>query len=429
MTPLSLYELNNLVRQTLQATMDRPYWIVAELSEVRPSPRGHCYVAFVQKDEHSGMLVAKATGTIWRQTYALLAPAFERATGSPLRAGMKVLVCVSVTFHELYGMSLNVTDIDASYSLGEVARRRREIIAQLEADGVLTLNKELPLPRPLRRIAVISSATAAGYGDFCRQLQQSGWGFHTALFPATMQGDEVEESIIAALDAIAAEADQWDAVAIIRGGGAVSDLHGFDAYLLAANVAQFPLPVLTGIGHERDETVIDLVACQRLKTPTAVAAWLISLRQDEAAALTALTQRLQAATRERLYNAQQRLQQRALALQRAAHTATASRHAKVQRMDAALTLTCRARLAHEAERTERTAEALAHAAQTLIAQHRTALAAASRCIAMAGPERILRMGFAIVRKDGHVLTDATQATGGDRLDITLDRGTLSATVE
>lgn len=429
MTPISLYELNNLVRQTLQATMARPYWIVAELSEVRPSPRGHCYVAFVQKDEHSGMLVAKATGTIWRQTYALLAPAFERATGSPLRAGMKVLVCVSVTFHELYGMSLNVTDIDASYSLGEVARRRREIIAQLEADGVLTLNKELPLPRPLRRIAVISSATAAGYGDFCRQLQQSGWGFRTALFPATMQGDEVEESIIAALDAIAAEADQWDAVAIIRGGGAVSDLHGFDAYLLAANVAQFPLPVLTGIGHERDETVIDLVACQRLKTPTAVAAWLISLRQDEAAALTALTQRLQAVTRECLYNAQQRLQQRALALQRAAHTATASRHAKVQRMDAALTLTCRARLAHEAERTERTAEALAHAAQTLIAQHRTALAAASRCIAMAGPERILRMGFAIVRKDGHVLTDATQATGGDRLDITLDRGTLSATVE
>lgn len=429
MTPLSLYELNNLVRQTLQATMARPYWMVAELSEVRPSPRGHCYVAFVQKDEHSGMLVAKATGTIWRQTYALLAPAFERATGSPLRAGMKVLVCVSVTFHELYGMSLNVTDIDASYSLGEVARRRREIIAQLEADGVLTLNKELPLPRPLRRIAVISSATAAGYGDFCRQLQQSGWGFHTAFFPATMQGDEVEESIIAALDAIAAEADQWDAVAIIRGGGAVSDLHGFDAYLLAANVAQFPLPVLTGIGHERDETVIDLVACQRLKTPTAVAAWLISLRQDEAAALTALTQRLQTATRERLYNAQQRLQQRALALQRAAHTATASRHAKVQRMDAALTLTCRARLAHEAERTERTAEALAHAAQTLIAQQRTALAAASRCIAMAGPERILRMGFAIVRKDGHVLTDATQAAGGDRLDITLDRGTLSATVE
>ena len=204
---------------------------------------------------------------------------------------------------------------------------------------------------------------------------------------------------------------------------------GTDAYLLAANVAQFPLPVLTGIGHERDETVIDLVACQRLKTPTAVAAWLISLRQDEAAALTALTQRLQAATRERLYNAQQRLQQRALALQRVAHTATASRHAKVQRMDAALTLTCRARLAHEAERTERTAEALAHAAQTLIAQQRTALAAASRCIAMAGPERILRMGFAIVRKDGHVLTDATQATGGDRLDITLDRGTLSATVE
>lgn len=429
MTPLSLYELNNLVRQTLQTTMDRPYWMVAELSEVRPSPRGHCYVAFVQKDEHSGMLVAKATGTIWRQTYALLAPAFERATGTPLRAGMKVLVCVSVTFHELYGMSLNVTDIDASYSLGEVARRRREIIARLEEDGVLTLNKELPLPRPLRRIAVISSATAAGYGDFCLQLQQSGWGFHTALFPATMQGDEVEESIIAALDAIAAEAEEWDAVAIIRGGGAVSDLHGFDAYLLAANVAQFPLPVLTGIGHERDETVIDLVACQRLKTPTAVAAWLISLRQDEAAMLTALTQRLQTATRERLFQARERLQQRTMALQRAAHAATAVRHTRVQRLDAALTLTCRARLAREAERTERTAEALARAAQTLLRQHRTALAAASRCIAMAGPERILRMGFAIVRKDGHVLKDAAQATGGDHLEITLDHGTLSATAD
>ena len=425
---ITLREFNNRIKRLLNNPAVCNCWICADLSDVNVRG-GHCYLELLEKDERTGATVAKMRGIIWANRFAYLRQKFVQVTGQDLRSGLKVMLEVSVNYHEQYGISLIITDIDPSYTLGDMERLRREILTRLKAEGIIDMNKQLEFPVVPQRIAIVSAAGAAGYGDFMNQLHNNAYGlqFYTCLFPAVMQGKETVASVTAALDRINRHIDLFDCVVIIRGGGSTSDLNSFDDYNLAANVAQFPLPVLTGIGHERDETVIDLVACQRLKTPTAVAAWLISLRQNEAAALTALTQRLQAATRECLYNAQQRLQQRALALQRAAHTATASRHAKVQRMDAALT--CRARLAHEAERTERTAEALAHAAQTLIAQQRTALAAASRCIAMAGPERILRMGFAIVRKDGHVLTDATQATGGDRLDITLDRGTLSATVE
>ena len=280
MTPLSLYELNNVVRSTLELTLEDSYWVVAELSEVRVAGNGHCYVEFVQKEEKGGMLLAKARGNIWRNTYNLLAPYFEQETGQRLAVGLTVLVNVSVSFHELYGYSLTVLDIDPTYTLGAVAQRRKEILALLEEDGVLTLNKELTLPRPLLRIAIVSSASAAGYGDFCDQIKQSGLPFQLQLFPATMQGEGVEASVIAALEMIATEEENWDAVVIIRGGGAVSDLAGFETYLLAAHVAQFPLPVLTGIGHERDDTVVDLVAHTRLKTPTAVAAFLVERQRE-----------------------------------------------------------------------------------------------------------------------------------------------------
>ena len=293
MEPLSLYELNGIVRSTLELTLDENYWVVAELSEVRVAGNGHCYVEFVEKEERSGAMVAKARGNIWKNTYNLLAPYFEQETGQRFAAGLKVLVNVSVGFHELYGYSLTVFDIDPTYTLGAAVQRRKEILALLEADGVLTLNKELTLPRPLLRIAVVSSASAAGYGDFCDQIKQSGLPFKLKLFPATMQGEGVESGVIAALEKIAAEDYLWDAVAIIRGGGAVSDLAGFETYLLAAHVAQFPLPVLTGIGHERDDTVVDLVAHTRLKTPTAVAAFLVERQREEINSLADLEHRLQ----------------------------------------------------------------------------------------------------------------------------------------
>jgi exodeoxyribonuclease VII large subunit len=306
---LSLYQLNALVKQGLKACLPDAYWVQAELSEVHANYNGHCYVEFVQKDPRSNNLIAKARGTIWSNVYHLLKPYFEEATGQTFTAGIKVLVKVTVDFHELYGFSLSVQDIDPTYTLGDMARRRQEILRQLETEGVLTMNKELHLPACLQRIAVISSATAAGYGDFCNQLQHNPYGlvFYTRLFPAVMQGDRTEAAVIAALDAIAAQQDRWDAVVIIRGGGATSDLSCFDTYALAANCAQYPLPIITGIGHERDDTVIDSVAHTRVKTPTAAAEFLIAHQLQAAEAVEALAARMRDALAGRLEE-QQRLE-------------------------------------------------------------------------------------------------------------------------
>lgn len=241
--PLTLYELNNHVRMALSSALPDECWVQAELSDVRVNSAGHCYVEFVQKDARTNALLAKARGTVWGNVFRLLRPYFERETGQSFSAGIKVLVQVRVEFHELYGYSLTVTDIDPSYTVGDMVRRRREILRQLEEEGVLTLNKELPLTILPQRIAVISSPTAAGYGDFCNQLSSNPYGlqFYPQLFPAIMQGDRVESSILEALDQIHATISNWDVVVIIRGGGSVSDLSGFDTYLLAAACAQFPV--------------------------------------------------------------------------------------------------------------------------------------------------------------------------------------------
>lgn len=292
---LSLLELNALVRRSLEQCLPDEYWIQAELSDVRSNTTGHCYLEFVQKDPRSNNLVAKARGMIWNNIYRLLKPYFEETTGQLFTSGIKVLVKVTVQFHELYGYSLTVLDIDPAYTLGDMARRRREILLQLEEEGVLTLNKELEIPVLPQRIAVVSSATAAGYGDFCHQLQHNSGGFffYTELFPALMQGNQVEESVLAALDRINARINEFDVVVIIRGGGATSDLSGFDTYLLAAACAQFPLPIITGIGHERDDTVLDSVAHTRVKTPTAAAELLIHQVAEVAEHLEELSMRIQ----------------------------------------------------------------------------------------------------------------------------------------
>lgn len=428
MTPLSLYELNSLVRDTLTAELDADYWLAAELSEVRVAANGHCYLEFVEKNERSNALLAKARGNIWRPTYALLAPYFERTTGRKLAAGMKVLVCVNVTFHELYGYALNVTDIDPTYTMGDLARRRREILARLEADGVLTLNKELPLPRPLTRIAVVSSRTAAGYGDFCRQLEQSGLPFTTALFDATMQGDKVEESVIAALDRIAAEQDAWDAVAIIRGGGAVSDLNGFESYALAANVAQFPLPVFTGIGHERDDTVIDLVAHTRLKTPTAVAAFLIERRREELDLVQGLEEQLRNAAQHCLEQPERRFQLLAGRFQLAATRFAAREREHLLQLGARTERLCLARLQAERQRLSPCAARLANAAASAFDRQRHRLALFEKSLQLAGPERILRMGYSITFHNGRPVRDAASLQPGDTLETRLANGSVTSTV-
>ena len=286
---LTLYELNSLVREVLECEMPDEYWVEAELSECRES-RGHCYMELVQYDEETAgkagsartssqfaTPIAKASARCWASKWMLIRPYFERTTGQRLHVGMKVLLKVYAQFHEAYGFSWIVTDIDPTYTLGDMARKRQEIIRQLKEEGVFDLQRELRLPLFCQRIAVISSETAAGYGDFCNQLANNPYGFkfETHLFPAIMQGDDVEHSVINALERIYNEQLAFDAVVIIRGGGATSDMSGFDTLALAENVANFPIPIITGIGHDRDESILDMVSHTRVKTPTAAATFLI----------------------------------------------------------------------------------------------------------------------------------------------------------
>ena len=309
---LTLFELNSLVRELVEIHFDESYWVVGELSDVStPAYGGHFYGELVQKDELSDHIVARARITCWARTYGILRLRFQKESGETLRKGLQVKLMVKVNFHEQYGYSLNILDIDSTFTLGDLARRRREILLQLEQDGILHDNQELPLPRLLRRIAVVSSATAAGYGDFCNQLEQNDYGFHfeVQLFPAVMQGEQVPESIINALEEILAVSTEkpYDLVVIIRGGGASSDLSDFDSYELATCIAQYPLPVITGIGHDRDETVLDYVAHTRVKTPTAAAAFIIEHQAEEAALLDDLYQRITSFAGERIQREKQLL--------------------------------------------------------------------------------------------------------------------------
>jgi len=275
---LKLSELNGLVKKAVGEAFTAPVWVIGEISELKTNRSGHCYLNLIEKEENGDAIVAQARATIWSYTYRMLRPFFESTTGQQLTEGLKVLLSVSVEFHELYGYSLNIRDIDPTYTLGDMARRRREIIARLQSEGVADMNKELDLPLVPQKIAIISSSTAAGYQDFVDQLTNNPAGYHfdLKLFPAIMQGNQAETSIIGALEQIYLYENFFDAVVIIRGGGSQADLSCFDNYNLAYFITQFPLPVITGIGHEKDDSIVDMVAHTRLKTPTAVAEFLIS---------------------------------------------------------------------------------------------------------------------------------------------------------
>lgn len=408
MDSLSLLELNALVRRSLEQCLPDEYWIQAELSDVRSNTTGHCYLEFVQKDPRSNNLVAKARGMIWSNIYRLLKPYFEETTGQLFTSGIKVLVKVTVQFHELYGYSLTVLDIDPAYTLGDMAHRRREILMQLEEEGVLTLNKELEMPVLPQRIAVISSATAAGYGDFCHQLQHNpgGFFFYTELFPALMQGNQVEESVLAALDRINDRVNEFDVVVIIRGGGATSDLSGFDTYLLAAACAQFPLPVITGIGHERDDTVLDSVAHTRVKTPTAAAELLIHRITESADHLEELSARLQQGAYALLEQEGRRLEMIQTRIPNLVHR---------KLTDARFALLA-------------AGKDLAQATQTLLSRHRHRLELLQQRVADASPDKLLNRGYSITLKDGKAVTDAASLNPGDQLVTRLAKGSFTSEV-
>lgn len=429
--PITLYELNSLVRSALESSLDDTYWLQAELSEARLASNGHFYVEFVQKNKQGTGLLARAKGAIWNSTYQLLAPAFERTTGQRLRAGLAVSVLVSVNFHELYGYTLVVNDIDPDYTLGDMARRRREILLRLEEEGILNDNKELTIPSSLNRIAVISSATAAGYGDFCHQLwhNEHHLRFHLKLFPATMQGTHVEESILQALEIVMSESEQWDAVVIIRGGGSTGELSDFDTYLLAAACAQFPLPILTGIGHERDETVLDHVAHTSLKTPTAVAAFLIAHQhqalnqvlqcQQQITAqaqniLTAQQEHIEQLKRHITFGATQTIREGGFLLQQSSlrlQGAALDRCRKEQQRQSLIQIKLRQALSNR-----------------ITAEDNKLQLLSLRCEAV-NPERILQQGYSLTRINGRIVKSAHELKPGDEIITQLAEGQAHSVVK
>ena len=428
---LSLYELNSLVRDVISMSLPDSYWVEAELSEAREGYGGHCYMELIEKDEHSNTPIAKAHASCWRNRWMLLKPQFERVTGQRIHAGMKVLLKVHAQFHENYGFSWIVDDIDPTYTMGDMARKRMEIIQTLKEEGVFDLQKKLKLPMFCQRIAVISSATAAGYGDFCNQLADNGYGlqFTTALFAATMQGEGVEQSVISALNRINEEWENWDCVVIIRGGGATSDLSGFDTLALAENVANFPLPIITGIGHERDESVLDMISFQRVKTPTAAAAFLVDH-------LTEVYARIEDAQEAIVNYVKRRLQVERMKFERlSTQIPTLFSLVKVRqsnRLDQLLN-----RLKVKAERIP--ADGL-HRLEMLEARLKEPVARklerelhridmlSQRAIAQ-DPERLLSRGYSITLKDGKSIKDASQLKAGDEIETRFAKGVAKAVVK
>lgn len=429
---LSLFELNNLVRVTLEQTLDGEYWLHAELSEARLASNGHFYVEFVEKDAAGRALVARARGTMWARTYHILAPLFERATGERLRAGLKVRVLVTVEFHELYGHSLNIINIDPSYTMGDMARRRHEILTQLQADGILEDNRQLPLPRLMQRVAVVSSAGAAGYGDFCNQLEQNAYGlyFHLRLFPAVMQGAQVEASVLAALESIMSQADDFDCVVIIRGGGATSDLSDFDTYALAAAVAQMPLPVIVGIGHERDETVLDVVAHTRVKTPTAAAAFLIEHQLEQLTALQDLQARINEAATMLIQQQRQTLERLTSSLPRALALMSERQRRQIDNLSARFSAALQRQLLAVGHQQERQWQTLTQAVRLRLQREQSTMQLLTQRLSALDPAQLLRRGYSLTfTADGRLIKSPTDVQPGDIVNTRLANGTLQSVVK
>ena len=434
-TTLTLFELNALVRQTLELGMPDDYWVEAELSEVH-EVRGHCYMELIQKDDHNNTPVAKASAKCWASTWRLARPHFERITGQQLHAGMKVLLKVSAQFHENYGFSWIVTDIDPTYTMGDMARKRQEIIRQLKEEGVFDLQKELQLPMFCQRIAVISSANAAGYGDFVNQLDGNEYGFrfHTQLFPAVMQGEAVEQSVISALEKIYAEissgqtGQSFDCVVIIRGGGATSDLSGFDTLALAENVANFPLPVITGIGHERDESVLDMVSHTRVKTPTAAAAFLISNLKNVLDEIEDSEQRIHAKVKQRMDMEKIRLLNYAQKIPMLFSVVRTRQEALLGQLLVKMRSSIGYRLQDERHRLIVLQNNMQPLLYRKLTDERHLLDLLSQRLIGLDPNRLLKRGYSITLKNGRTVRDVSQLKEGDELETRFENGTVRSVV-
>jgi exodeoxyribonuclease VII large subunit len=430
---LTLSELNGLVREVIETTLPDEYWVEAELSECRES-RGHCYMELIQRDERSATPIARASAKCWSSKWLLIRPYFERITQQHLQAGMKVLLRVYPQFHEAYGFSWIVTDIDPTYTLGDQARRRQEIIRQLKEEGVFDLQRELQLPLFCLHIAVISSETAAGYGDFAAQLADAPYAFQSRLFPAIMQGEQTEQSIIQALEQIYEETTQsadhspFDCVVIIRGGGASSDLSGFDTLSLAENVANFPLPIITGIGHERDECILDMVSHQRVKTPTAAAAFLISHAQQLDNALNDTQHRLTHAVQQALSVSSLRLQTLHSRLSDLFTLVRSKQEARIDQLAIRISSMVATRMATSAQQLESTGNRLPLLMERRLTAEQHKLSLLEEKLKALDPTLLLKRGYSITLKDGKAIRNPKTLRPGDIIETKLEKGLLTSTV-
>lgn len=404
---ISLLEFNRRIKSVLSNTTELTgVWIIADMSDVRPNS-GHCYLELIEKNE-SGATVAKIRATIWASNFLKIKAKFEGITGQTFRSDLKVMVQVSANFHELYGMAVVVTDINPEFTLGDMARQRQEIINRLKADGIIDMNITLPWPSVLQRIAVISAKGAAGYGDFMNQLSNNPYGlqFYTCLFPAVMQGAQTVPSVLAALDRINENLHLFDCVVIIRGGGSTSDLNSFDNYDLASAIAQFPIHVITGIGHERDVTVLDYVA-HRVKTPTAAAELIINSGSTALAKLNELSTRIPNIVQSRLDHARALLQLLAQRIPAVAQNRILASNAHLDR--------CR--------------QAIAHAADSRMMREQMRLEKLTQMVELLSPRNTLRRGYTLTKANGHFITDPSQLKPGDTIVTYFNTGAIQSTVK
>ena len=426
---VTLYELNNLIKEVIESELSNEYWVEAELSECREN-RGHCYMELIQKDERTATPIAKASAKCWASKWLVIKPYFERTTGQRLSAGMKVLLKVYAQFHEAYGFSWIVTDIDPTYTMGDMARKRQEIIRQLKAEGVFDLQKELSLPLFCQRIAVISSETAAGYGDFCNQLADNPYGFQfrTWLFPAIMQGEGIEKSIIEALNRINAVCDDFDAVVIIRGGGATSDMSGFDTLALAENVANFPLPIITGIGHERDESVLDMVSHIRVKTPTAAATFLISHLKEVLDVVTQAQDLIARYAQQKLLTLNSQLSTLSEMIPRLFSVVKTRQEARLESLQSRMISEMQQKIVSSQSRLEGFEQRIPILLERKLLSERHRLEMITEKVKSLDPALLLQRGYSITLKDGKAVRDAAMLKENDIIETRLSKGTIRSKV-
>ena len=382
---IDLYELQNRLKKGIELLFPSRIWLKAEISAVKARSGGHCYLELSQSDSKG--LVAKSSAIIWSSKYRFIAPYFESVTGSPLAEGMTVLMEVQVNYSELYGFSLIVNDVDPEYSLGVKELEKQRAIERLTREGIMDLQKELAWPALPYRMAVISAEDAAGFRDFMRHVAENPYGFTlaTELYPALMQGSDCPASISAALDAVLESGLQYDAVLILRGGGSKLDLACFDDYDMAAAIAQYPLPVLTAIGHDQDHHVCDMVAHEYVKTPTALADFILEMYENEDARISSYVTRVRLAFSNRILQMESSVDR----LQSRIRSGYAM---KLSLMESALQ----------------------------VLQTR---------ISAADPRKIMERGYALaVDADGIVLKGTAGVSEGDKVSVMFADGTLEANV-